>query len=127
MQNIQQISGLQCFFLPPGKPGSIVRNQPQVVKPWENRHTDHFPHDKEHKDIFKLPLSFVDPGYHAMQEEPVEEILDHLNETTLSHSPLRTFLTHTVNDDLILKPIEIKCKIKKYGGSARGEPPIPIY
>ena len=98
-----------------------------MVKTRENWHTYRFPHDKEHKNIFKLPLSFIDPGYHAMQEEAVEEILDRLNEPTLSHSPLRTFLIYSVKNNLILKPIEIKCKIKKYGGSARGGPPILIY
>lgn len=96
-----------------------------MVKPRENRHTDRFPHDKEHKDIFKLPLFFMDPGYHAMQKEPVEEILDPLHETTLSHSPLRAFLID-VSDKSILNSIEIKCKIKKYGGSACGGPPMAI-
>jgi hypothetical protein len=91
MHDIKEISGFQRFLLPSGKPTSIMGNQSQGVKPRENGDSDRFPEGYKHEDILELSLLFINPRYHAMQEEAMEKILEPLEKSTPFHVPVPSF------------------------------------
>jgi hypothetical protein len=91
MQNIKEIFGFHGFLLPVGEPSRVVGDESQGIKSREYRYTNRFPQGKEDEKILYMGLPPINPRYHSVQKESIEEILDRLNETAHSRSFLPDF------------------------------------